>query len=154
MTIQIRYGPACSLTATISVSIPTIVDPNITNIMAHKTPTNKHQKVDAITYSLKSLKSLAPFDSPTNVSAVNAKPSIKKAPSNNAVIGRYILPLSIFKKLAKQTKNQGGEIHITDSIQSLIKDNHKFIGHNFAGKYLDCGTMEGYIQSTVDISKL
>ena len=82
------------------------------------------------------------------------KPSIKKAPSNNAVIGRYILPLSIFKKLAKQTKNQGGEIHITDSIQSLIKDNHKFIGHNFAGKYLDCGTMEGYIQSTVDISKL
>ena len=82
------------------------------------------------------------------------KPSIKKAPSNNAVIGRYILPLSIFKKLAKQTKNQGGEIHITDSIQSLIKDNHKFIGHNFAGKYLDCGTMQGYIQSTVDISKL
>jgi UTP--glucose-1-phosphate uridylyltransferase len=82
------------------------------------------------------------------------KPSIKNAPSNNAVIGRYILPLSIFKKLAKQTKNQGGEIHITDSIQSLIKDNHKFIGHNFAGKYLDCGTMEGYIQSTVDISKL
>jgi len=82
------------------------------------------------------------------------KPSIKRAPSNNAVIGRYILPLSIFKKLAKQTKNQGGEIHITDSIQSLIKDNHKFIGHNFAGKYLDCGTMEGYIQSTVDISKL
>jgi UTP--glucose-1-phosphate uridylyltransferase len=82
------------------------------------------------------------------------KPSIKKAPSSNAVIGRYILPLSIFKKLAKQTKNQGGEIHITDSIQSLIKDNHKFIGHNFSGKYLDCGTMQGYIQSTVDISKL
>jgi len=82
------------------------------------------------------------------------KPSIKKAPSNSALIGRYILPKSIFRKLAKQTKKQGGEIHITDSIQSLIKDNHKFIGHNFAGKYLDCGTMEGYIQSTVDISKL
>ena len=64
------------------------------------------------------------------------------------------MPLSIFKKLTKQTKNQGGEIHITDSIQSLINDNHKFIGHNFAGKYLDCGTMQGYIQSTVDISKL
>ena len=82
------------------------------------------------------------------------KPSIKKAPSNNALIGRYILPVAIFKKLAKQTKNQGGEIHITDSIQSLINDNHKFIGHNFAGKYLDCGTMQGYIQSTIDISKL
>ena len=82
------------------------------------------------------------------------KPSIKKAPSNNAVIGRYILPVSIFKKLAKQTKNQGGEIHITDSIQSLIKDNHKFIGHNFTGKYLDCGTMYGYIKSSLEISKI
>ena len=82
------------------------------------------------------------------------KPSIHKAPSNNAVIGRYILPISIFKKLAKQTKKQGGEIHITDSIQSLINDNHKFIGHNFDGKYLDCGTMQGYIHSTIQISKL
>ena len=42
-------------------------------------PANKHQKVDAITYSLNNLKSRAPFDSPTNVSAVNAKPSIKNA---------------------------------------------------------------------------
>ena len=82
------------------------------------------------------------------------KPHLDKAPSNLAIIGRYVLPASIFRKLAKQTKNQGGEIHITDSIQSLIKDNHKFIGHNFAGKYLDCGTMHGYIKSTVDISKL
>ena len=80
--------------------------------------------------------------------------TIKKAPSNNAVIGRYILPVSIFKKLAKQTKNQGGEIHITDSIQSLIKDNHKFIGHNFTGKYLDCGTMYGYIKASLEISKI
>ena len=82
------------------------------------------------------------------------KPSIHKAPSNNAVIGRYILPISIFKKLAKQTKKQGGEIHITDSIQSLINDNHKFIGHNFAGNYLDCGTMNGYIKSSNKISKI
>ena len=82
------------------------------------------------------------------------KPNVGSAPSNNAVIGRYILPISIFKKLAKQTKKQGGEIHITDSIQSLINDNHKFIGHNFDGKYLDCGTMQGYIHSTIQISKL
>jgi len=88
------------------------------------------------------------------IKGVVEKPSIKKAPSNNAVIGRYILPKFIFNKLAKQTKSQGGEIHITDSIQSLIKKNHKFIGHNFDGKYLDCGTMQGYIRSTIEISKL
>ncbi len=82
------------------------------------------------------------------------KPSIKKAPSNKAVIGRYILPRSIFSKLMKQKPGKGGEIHITDSIQSLIKENNKFIAHNFLGKYLDCGSMPGYVKSTIEISKL
>ncbi len=82
------------------------------------------------------------------------KPSPSTAPSTNAVIGRYILPKAIFSKLNKQKKGIGGEIHITDSIRKLILENHKFIGHNFAGKYLDCGTMNGYIKSSVEISKL
>ena len=82
------------------------------------------------------------------------KPSTKKAPSNSAVIGRYILPRTIFNKLKKQKKGKGGEIHITDAIQSLIRDKNKFIGHNFAGKYLDCGTMNGYIKSSLEISKI
>ena len=82
------------------------------------------------------------------------KPSVKEAPSNKAVIGRYILPKKIFLKLSKQKPGKGGEIHITDSIQSLINDNHKFIGHNFSGKYLDCGSMNGYIKSNLEIAKL
>ena len=82
------------------------------------------------------------------------KPSIKQAPSNNAVIGRYILPKSIFNKLSELKPGKGGEIHITDAIQSLINDNDKFIGHNFLGKYLDCGTMKGYINATVEIDKI
>ncbi len=82
------------------------------------------------------------------------KPSIKTAPSNKAVIGRYILPKKIFSKLLKQKPGKGGEIHITDSIQSLIKDNKKFIAHNFSGKYLDCGSMSGYIKSTLEIAKI
>ena len=61
------------------------------------------------------------------------KPSIKKAPSNKAVIGRYILPTAIFNKLKKQKNGKNGEIHITDAIQSLIKDKNYFIGHNFVG---------------------
>ena len=82
------------------------------------------------------------------------KPSMDKAPSNKAVIGRYILPKLIFNKLKKQKKGKGGEIHITDAIQSLILEKNKFIGHNFAGKYLDCGTMKGYINSSLKISKI
>ena len=82
------------------------------------------------------------------------KPSINKAPSNKAVIGRYILPKLIFNKLKNQKKGKGGEIHITDAIQSLILEKKKFIGHNFAGKYLDCGTMQGYINSSLKISKI
>jgi|TARA_B100000795_G_C22783772_1_gene433589 UTP--glucose-1-phosphate uridylyltransferase len=88
------------------------------------------------------------------ISDVVEKPSIKDAPSNKAVIGRYILPRSIFKKLSNQKPGKGGEVHITDAIQSLIYDNNKFIAHNFSGKYLDCGTMEGYIDSTQKIRKL
>ena len=87
------------------------------------------------------------------IKGVIEKPSIKEAPSNNAVIGRYILPKTIFNKLSKLHPGKGGEIHITDAIQSLINDKGKFIGHNFSGKYLDCGTMKGYINSTLEIAK-
>ncbi len=82
------------------------------------------------------------------------KPDIRSAPSNNAVIGRYILPKKIFNKLINQKKGKGGEIHITDSIRKLIRDGENFIGHSFKGKYLDCGTIEGYIKSSMEISKL
>ena len=88
------------------------------------------------------------------ISDVVEKPSIKKAPSNNAIIGRYILPRSIFLKLQKLKPNKNGETHVTDAIQSLICDDEKFIAHNFEGKYLDCGTMDGYINSSKEIGKL
>ncbi len=82
------------------------------------------------------------------------KPSIKNAPSNKAVIGRYILSRKIFDKLSKLKPSIGGEIHITDAIQSLINEKKVFIAHNFSGKYLDCGSMHGYIKSSIEISKL
>ena len=85
---------------------------------------------------------------------VMEKPNINEAPSNLAIIGRYILHKKIFNKLKNQKKGKGGEIHITDSIKLLIRDGEKFIGHNFTGKYLDCGTMQGYINSSIEISKL
>ena len=88
------------------------------------------------------------------INSVVEKPNIKDAPSNKAVIGRYILSKKIFSKLKNLKPSKGGEIHITDAIQLLINDNKKFIAHNFTGKYLDCGSMDGYIKSTFEISKL
>ena len=88
------------------------------------------------------------------IDGVVEKPSMKKAPSNKAVIGRYILPKSIFSKIKSLKPGRGKEIHITDAIQLLINDKEKFIAHNFEGKYLDCGTMDGYIKSSEEIGKL
>jgi len=88
------------------------------------------------------------------IKGVIEKPKIKEAPSNKAVIGRYILPKKIFTKLRNLKPSKGGEIHITDAIQLLINDKEKFIAHNFTGKYLDCGTMNGYINSSKEIAKL
>ena len=88
------------------------------------------------------------------IEGVVEKPSEKQAPSNNAVIGRYILPRIIFNKIKSLKPKKGKEVHITDAIQLLINDKEKFIAHDFEGKYLDCGTMNGYINSSIEISKL
>ncbi len=88
------------------------------------------------------------------IDGVIEKPSVKKAPSDYAVIGRYILPRTIFKKIKSLKPEEGKEIHITDAIQLLIKDKEKFVAHNFEGKYLDCGTLNGYINSSKEIGKL
>ena len=81
------------------------------------------------------------------------KPSIKKAPSNYAIIGRYILPTKIFSETKKLKPGQGEEVHITDAIKSLIKKEYQFYGNIFTGKYLDCGTLSGYINSGIQIFK-
>lgn len=81
------------------------------------------------------------------------KPSIKLAPSNYAIIGRYILPSKIFNEIKKLKPGQAKEIHITDAIRNLIFNGNSFFGNIFKGKYLDCGTINGYIQSSIQIFK-
>jgi len=81
------------------------------------------------------------------------KPSVKNAPSNYAVIGRYVLPKVILNKLKKTKPGQGGEVHITDAIKKLINDGDNFYANIFKGKYLDCGTLNGYVNSGIQIAK-
>ena len=59
-----------------------------------------------------------------------------------------------FKLLSDLQPGAGNEIHITDAIRRLIKKNEKFVAHNFMGSYLDCGSMHGYIKSSMEISKI
>ena len=89
-----------------------------------------------------------------SINSVIEKPKLKEAPSNYAIIGRYILPKKILSVLKNQKKGKGGEIHITDAIKTLIKRGEKFYGNIFKGKYLDSGTLESYIKSNLIISKL
>tara|TARA_B110000967_G_scaffold171068_1_gene181377 strand:+ start:52 stop:870 length:819 start_codon:yes stop_codon:yes gene_type:complete len=113
--------------------------------------TKKVKKKDVSRYGILSIK-----DKKKNffkISDVVEKPNTKKAPSNYAIIGRYILPRTIMGKLKNLKPGQGGEIHITDAIKLLIKDGENFYGNIFKGEYLDCGTMSGYINSGIQISK-
>jgi len=87
------------------------------------------------------------------INNVIEKPTIKKAPSNYAIIGRYILPVNIFVEIKKLKPGQNGEIHITDAIRNLILKGSNFFGNIFRGEYLDCGTINGYIQSSIKIFK-
>ena len=87
------------------------------------------------------------------INDVVEKPNIKQAPSNYAIIGRYILPSEIFNEIKKLKPGQGGEVHITDAIRNLIHKGNNFFGNIFKGKYLDCGTFNGYIKSSIQIFK-
>ena len=80
------------------------------------------------------------------------KPSTTNAPSSHAIIGRYLLNKSIFKFLKKQKKGKLGEIQITDAMNAMLSK-ECFYGCEFKGKYLDCGTINGYIKSFVEINK-
>jgi len=87
------------------------------------------------------------------INEVIEKPKLSEAPSNYAIIGRYILPKKILSVLKNQGRGKGGEIHITDAIKTLVERNEKFYGNIFRGKYIDCGTLQGFINSGLTISK-
>lgn len=89
-----------------------------------------------------------------NLSKVNAiveKPAIDVAPSNLAVVGRYILTPRIFTLLEKTERGAGNEIQLTDAIAKLLKE-ETVLGYEFDGKRFDCGSKSGYLQATVEFA--
>jgi UTP--glucose-1-phosphate uridylyltransferase len=82
------------------------------------------------------------------VQRIVEKPPVAKAPSNLAVVGRYILDPAIFTYLSKTAADRAGEIQLTDAIAALLKD-QSVMSLRFAGKRYDCGSKLGYLQATI-----
>ena len=75
------------------------------------------------------------------------KPEPKDAPTNMAIIGRYILTPDIFDILRNTKPSKGGEIQITDALLTQAKQG-KVIAYKFKGKRFDCGGIKGYVEAT------
>ena len=85
------------------------------------------------------------------VTSIVEKPEPSKAPSNLAVVGRYLLTPRIFEKLEQTAAGAGGEIQLTDAIAALLKD-EPVIAYPFEGKRYDCGSKLGYLEATVELA--
>ena len=77
------------------------------------------------------------------------KPKVEEAPSNLAVVGRYILTPRIFKLLEKTPRGKGGEIQLTDAISALIQE-QTVLACEFEGVRYDCGSKLGYLKANVE----
>ena len=75
------------------------------------------------------------------------KPEPKDAPSNLAIIGRYILTPDIFEIIKNTKPGKGGEIQITDALLEQAKSG-RVIAYKFKGKRFDCGSVDGFVQAT------
>ncbi len=97
-------------------------------------------------YGIVSLVNQAVF--PNQIKAIVEKPQPKDAPSNLAVIGRYILSPRIFELLEHTEKGVGGEIQLTDAIAKLLWE-EPVTAFEFKGTRYDCGSKLGFLQATI-----
>jgi len=80
------------------------------------------------------------------------KPEAKDAPSNLAIIGRYILTPDIFEILKKIKPDKNGEIQITDALEVQAKQG-QVLAYKFKGRRFDCGSVKGYLKATNHFAK-
>ena len=90
--------------------------------------------------------------SENTVKSIIEKPKPEEAPSNLAVVGRYVLTPDIFNYLEKIPKGSGGEIQLTDAIAEQIK-NTRMVVHPFKGKRYDCGDKLGFLIANFEFAR-
>jgi UTP--glucose-1-phosphate uridylyltransferase len=83
------------------------------------------------------------------VNGMIEKPPVEEAPSNLAVIGRYILTPEVLQQLNKKERGAGDEIQLTDAIAREVGGDRGVYGLRFSGERYDCGSKAGYLQATV-----
>ena len=84
----------------------------------------------------------------SRITQIVEKPDPKDAPSNSAVVGRYLLAPEIFDKLETTGRGAGGEIQLTDAIADLLPESPVY-AYSFRGERFDCGSKLGYLKATV-----
>ncbi len=82
------------------------------------------------------------------ITQIVEKPAPEDAPSNSAVVGRYLLAAEIFDRLENTGRGAGGEIQLTDGIADMLEDSPVY-AYSFSGTRYDCGSKLGYLQATV-----
>ena len=87
-------------------------------------------------------------DQSFRITGMVEKPGPKEAPSNLIISGRYILQPEIFMLLSEQNRGAGGEIQITDAMQTLL-DMQTFTGVKYSGQSFDCGSKIGFLTANV-----
>jgi len=88
-------------------------------------------------------------DEENRVTTIVEKPSPADAPSNSAVVGRYLLTADIFDKLESTGEGAGGEIQLTDAIAAKLAESPVY-AYSFSGTRYDCGSKLGYLKATVE----
>jgi UTP--glucose-1-phosphate uridylyltransferase len=86
------------------------------------------------------------------IKGIVEKPAPDKAPSTQAVVGRYILTPHIFDHLRRVTPGAGGEIQLTDAISSLLTE-EAVLSYRFKGTRYDCGSKLGFLQATIALGR-
>ena len=84
----------------------------------------------------------------SQITQIVEKPDPEDAPSNSAVVGRYLLAPEIFDKLETTGRGAGGEIQLTDAIADLLPESAVY-AYSFSGERFDCGSKLGYLKATV-----
>jgi UTP--glucose-1-phosphate uridylyltransferase len=87
-----------------------------------------------------------------NVRNLVEKPKLEDAPSNLAIIGRYILTPTIFETLERTPLGAGGELQLTDGLRGLLSAGESIYGYTFEGKRHDTGDKLGFLKATVEFA--
>jgi UTP--glucose-1-phosphate uridylyltransferase len=103
--------------------------------------TNRYGIVDPLSYN----------EDLISVNKFVEKPELGTAPSNLAIMGRYVFTNDIFDLLSNQTAGAGGEIQLTDAIERLNKTS-KVYAYNFDGKRYDVGDKAGFVKTTIEFA--